>query len=407
MAEFEQKDEKIQSNEESDKLAKIEVIGVGGGGGNAVKRMIEANLQGVEFYVVNTDLQALRLCANAIQIQIGEGVTHGLGAGANPELGRLSAEEDKEKLEDIVKEANMVFVTAGMGGGTGTGASPIIAGLAREAGALTVSVVTRPFTFEGRKRARQAEEGIEELKSYSDAQIVIPNQRLIDVVEHKTSIKDAFLIADEVLLYGVKGISDLINTSGEINVDFADVRAVMKDAGLTLMGIGRTSGDERAKTAAERAISCPLLDEISIEGATDMLVNVTASSDVLLSEVYEAMDVVNSAAGENADVNFGLVYDDEMGEDFQVTVIAVGFGNEEIEPIKGTKSLDIGDFVSNNFIRRNVTQQRHTEKKSRRQSRSYGATQQSRQNQNREHNSPTVEDALDVPPFLRVRSRGK
>jgi len=399
MTEFEKEEEEIIEG-----LAKIKVIGVGGGGNNAVKRMIEANLQGVEFHVVNTDLQALRTCHNAIQVPIGENVTHGLGAGANPELGRKAAEEDMEKLKSIVEGADMVFVTAGMGGGTGTGASPIIAELARNAGALTISVVTRPFTFEGRRRSKQAEDGIEELKECADAQIVIPNQRLIDVVERKTPIKTAFRMADEVLLHGVKSISDLIVISGEINLDFADVRTIMKDAGVALMGIGRASGDDRAKYAAERSITSPLLEEATIEGATGVLVNVTGPPDMLLHELNDAMEVIYDTVSEEANVIFGLVYSEDMDEDFQVTVIATGFDHRQAEPIKGTEAIDIEDFVSKNFIKRESTRQRSIGKAGKRQSSSNADSQQSRQTQ-RERSSQSVEDALDIPAFLRVRSK--
>jgi len=394
--------------EDAEGLAKIKVIGVGGGGSNAVKRMIEANLEGVEFFVVNTDMQAIRACRNAAQVPIGKNVTHGLGAGANPELGKRAAEEDKESLRKIVEGADMVFVTAGMGGGTGTGASPIIAELARDAGALTISVVTRPFTFEGRKRARQAEEGIEELRQCADAQIVIPNQRLIDVVERKTPIKAAFRLADEVLLHGVKSISDLIVIPGEINLDFADVRTIMKDTGVALMGIGVATGDNRAQTAAENAITSPLLEEASIEGATGVLVNVTGPSDMLLHELDDAMSVIYETVNEDANVIFGLVYNEnEEVEEFQVTVIATGF-HRETEQIKGTEAIDIEAFVSDNFIKGNASRRRNTTKTSKRQSnssRSYSTSQQNPRQTQRENNSQSGDDALDVPTFLRIRNK--
>lgn len=387
--------------DENDGQAKIKVIGVGGGGSNAVKRMIEAELYGVEFYVVNTDLQALKTCKNAKKVQIGANVTGGLGAGANPELGMRAAEEDKEKLEQMVDGADMVFVTAGMGGGTGTGASPIIAELSREAGALTISVVTRPFRFEGKKRERKAEEGIIELADCTDAQIVIPNQRLIDVVERKTPIKTAFKMADEVLLFGVKSISDLITISGEINVDFADVKTIMENAGVALMGIGVASGDERAKVAAEHSISCPLLEEISIEGAKGVLVNVTGPPDMLLHELDDAMNIIYDTVSEDADVIFGLVYDEQIGSEFQVTVIATGF-DSEVETIKGTEALDIEDFVSKNFIRRDATQRKRSSRQTeRRQRRTYGGESQRR---SQENSSKDDEDSLDIPTFLRIRS---
>ena len=394
MTEFEQ--------EGTEGSAKIKVIGVGGGGSNAVKRMIEAQLQGVEFYVVNTDLQALRTCGNAIQVPIGTSITHGLGAGADPELGKKAADEDREELEKVVEGADMVFVTAGMGGGTGTGASPIIAELARNLGALTISVVTRPFTFEGRRRAERAEEGIENLKDCADAQIVIPNQRLIDVVERKTPIRTAFRMADEVLLHGVKSISNLITISGEINVDFADVRTIMKDAGVAIMGIGIASGDERSKAAAENAITCPLLEDGSIEGATGVLVNVTGPSDMLLHELDDAMNVVYAAVNEDANVIFGLVYSDDMNDEFQVTVIATRF-DRRAEQIKGTEAIDIEDFVSKNFIKKEATRKRPIEK-GRRQNRFSADSRQSRQTQ-RERSSQSNEDTWDIPTFFRRRSK--
>ncbi|RKY01805.1 cell division protein FtsZ, partial [Candidatus Poribacteria bacterium] len=289
----------------------IKVIGVGGGGGNAVNRMIEANLRGVEFYVVNTDVQALRRCREeAIKIQIGENITHGLGAGSNPEIGEQAALEDKERLEEIVSGADMVFITAGMGGGTGTGAAPVIADLAKKAGALTVAVVTRPFDFEGKRRKIQAEEGIEKLKGVADTVIVIPNQRLLEVVDRNTTVADAFRIADDVLRQGVQSISDIITIPGEINVDFADVKTIMSEKGGALMGIGVASGENRAQIAAEKAISSPLLEDVSIQGATGILVNVTGGPDMKLHELNDALEVIYEAADEDAHIIFGLVYDE-------------------------------------------------------------------------------------------------
>ena len=317
MLEFEQ--------EEVETLADIKVIGVGGGGGNAVKRMIEASLRGVDFYVVNTDRQALASCQNAEKIQIGSNKTNGLGAGSDPVLGREAAEEDKDKLEQMVEGADMVFITAGMGGGTGTGASPVIAKLAKDKGALTIGVVTKPFQFEGRRRMRQAEEGLEDLKEYADSVIVIPNQRLIDEVEKNTPIREAFREADNVLLQGVKSIADLITVSGEINLDFADVKTIMSETGGALMGIGLGQGDNRAKSAAESAVACPLLEEASIDGATGILVNVTGGLDMTLHEVEEAMQIIYNAADESAHVIFGLVFDEDLEDKIQVTVIATGF----------------------------------------------------------------------------------
>ena len=306
--------------------AKIKVIGVGGAGGNAVRRMIEAGLTGIEFYAVNTDQQALSTCHGATQVQIGMSTTKGLGAGANPEIGKKAAEEDRECLQEIVDSANMVFVAAGMGGGTGTGAAPIVAGLAKEKGALTIGVVTRPFNFEGRHRAEKAETGLRDLRNSADSVIVVPNQRLIDTIDRKLPIPEAFKIGDEILLHGVQSISDIITEAGEINVDFADVETVMRDAGTALMGMGRATGDNRAQAAAAAAISSPLLEETSIAGAVGMIVNITSPPDFTMAELDETMRVIVEAS-EDAQPIFGLVYKDELelNDEVLVTVIATGF----------------------------------------------------------------------------------
>jgi len=348
MIEFEQ--------EEVENLAVIKVIGVGGGGGNAVKRMIEASLKGVEFYVVNTDRQALSACSNATKVQIGADLTNGLGAGSDPELGSRAAEEDKDQLSQIVEDSDMVFITAGMGGGTGTGASPVIAKLAKDRNALTIGVVTKPFIFEGRRRMRQAEEGLEELKEYADSVIVIPNQRLIDEVERNTPIREAFRKADDVLLQGVKSISDLITIPGEINLDFADVKTIMSETGGALMGIGVGQGDNRAKSAADSAVACPLLEEASIDGATGILVNVTGGLDVTLHEVEEAMQIISNAVDESSHVIFGLVFDEDLEDKIQVTVIATGFeeGRPTVKKQGGritssAETLDLDTLINRTF----------------------------------------------------------
>ena len=319
--------------------AKIKVIGVGGAGGNAVKRMIEAGLTGIEFYAVNTDQQALMTCLGATQIQIGYNTTEGLGSGADPEIGRRAADEDREQLETIVENANMVFITAGMGGGTGTGAAPLIALLAKERGALTIGVVTRPFNFEGQRRAAAAEAGLEELRAAADSVIVVPNQRLIDTMDRKLPIREAFRIGDEILLHGVQSISDIVTESGEINVDFADVESIMRDAGSALMGMGRATGDNRAPIAAEQAISSPLLEQTNIAGAVGMIVNITAPPDFMMYELDEAMEVIQDTAPD-AQIIFGLVYKDEMehGDEVLVTVIATGFDSNEAEGVRGAAS---------------------------------------------------------------------
>src|SRR6188768_74908 len=313
------------STQNGNYLAVIKVVGVGGGGTNAVNRMVESGLTGVEFIAVNTDAQALLDTDADVKIHIGSKATRGLGAGANPEVGLAAAQESRDELKEALKGADMIFVTAGEGGGTGTGAAPVVAELGRELEALTVGVVTRPFGFEGRRRADQAEHGIDQLRDRVDTLIVIENDRLLQVVEKQTSVVDAFRMADDVLRQGVQGITDLITEPGLVNLDFADVRTIMRDAGSALMGIGSASGENRAAEAARIAVSSPLL-EASIEGATGILLNVTAGPDVGLFEVNEAAEVVTGAADQNANVIFGAVIDPAMGQEVRVTVIATGFG---------------------------------------------------------------------------------
>ncbi len=304
--------------------AKIKVIGVGGGGCNAVNTMIRAGLTGVEYIVANTDSQALAANLAGTKIQLGGNVTKGLGAGANPEVGRKAAIEDYERLSEILDGADMVFVTAGMGGGTGTGAAPVIAKLAREMGALTVGVVTKPFMFEGKKRSRQAEEGIRSLEESVDSLICIPNQRLLQLAGENLSLVDTFKAADEVLLNAVQGISDLINNTGHINADFADVSTVMTNKGLSLMGTGTATGSDRAIKAAKQAISSPLLEDVSIDGATGIIINITGNSSLTMHETNQAVTLIMEAADEEAEIIFGTVIDDSMGENVKVTVIATG-----------------------------------------------------------------------------------
>src|SRR4051812_17591759 len=306
-------------------LAVIKVVGVGGAGTNAVNRMVDAGVTGVEFIAVNTDAQALMMCDADVKIHIGAKVTRGLGAGAEPTIGRAAAMESRDELKESLKGADMIFVTAGEGGGTGTGGAPVVAELARELEALTVGVVTRPFSFEGRQRHQQAEQGINDLSEKVDTLIVIENDRLLQVVEKRTSIVDAFKMADDILRQGVQGITDLITVPGIVNLDFADVRTIMRDAGSALMGIGAASGENRAAEAARAAVSSPLL-EASIEGATGILLNITGGADIGLFEVNEAAEVVTSAADANANVIFGAVISDAMGDEVRVTVIASGFG---------------------------------------------------------------------------------
>jgi cell division protein FtsZ len=329
-------------------LAVIKVIGVGGGGVNAVNRMIEAGIRGVEFVALNTDAQALLMSDADVKLDIGREVTRGLGAGANPEVGRTAAEAHRAELEDVLKGADMVFITAGEGGGTGTGGAPIVAEVARSLGALTVGVVTRPFGFEGRRRAVHAEQGIQALREAVDTLIVIPNDRLLDVADPKAPMTETFRLADDVLMNGVKGITDLITTPGLINVDFADVKTVMSDAGTAVMGIGRATGDDRASQAAQRAISSPLL-ETSMEGARGVLLSVAGPNSMTLHEATKAAQTVSAHADDDAEIIFGAIVDDNLGEEMRVTVIAAGFDRKRTGRItsgSGSRSdVEIPSFV--------------------------------------------------------------
>ncbi|NDI33661.1 cell division protein FtsZ [Chengkuizengella sediminis] len=317
----------LEFDMEVDQLAKIKVIGVGGGGSNAVNRMIEFGVQGVDFITVNTDAQALHLAKSNDKLQIGEKLTRGLGAGANPDIGKKAAEESREMIIQQLQGADMVFVTAGMGGGTGTGAASVIAEIAKECGALTVGVVTRPFTFEGRKRSLQAEHGIAALKEKVDTLIIIPNDRLLEIVDKKTPMLEAFGEADNVLRQAVQGISDLIAVPGLINLDFADVKTIMAERGSALMGIGEGTGENRAAEAAKKAIMSPLL-ETSIEGARGVIMNITGGSNLSLFEVNEAVEMVTAASDPEVNMIFGAIIDDKMKDDIKVTVIATGFQNQ-------------------------------------------------------------------------------
>jgi cell division protein FtsZ len=310
-------------------LAVIKVVGVGGGGVNAVNRMIEQGLKGVEFIAVNTDAQALLMSDADVKLDVGRELTRGLGAGAQPEVGRKAAEDHRDEIEEVLKGADMVFVTAGEGGGTGTGGAPVIASISRKLGALTIGVVTRPFSFEGKKRATQAEVGIEQLRAECDTLIVIPNDRLLQISDHNVSVMDAFRSADQVLLSGVQGITDLITTPGLINLDFADVKSVMSGAGSALMGIGSARGDGRARAAAEMAIASPLL-EASMEGAHGVLLSIYGGSDLGLFEINDAASLVAESAHPDANIIFGAVIDDTLGDEVKVTVIAAGFDSGQL-----------------------------------------------------------------------------
>ena len=323
-----------------DGTATIKVIGVGGAGNNAVNRMIEAEIKGVDFIAVNTDRQALQVSKAKTKIQIGEKITRGLGAGANPDVGAQAAEESKSEVAEVLRGADMVFVTAGMGGGTGTGAAPIVAQAAKEMGILTIGVVTKPFTFEGKKRLSQAERGIESLKGKVDTLVVIPNDKLLQIVDRKTSIIEAFKMADDVLRQGVQGISDLIAIPGLVNLDFADVKTIMLNQGMAHMGVGRASGENRAEDAAKEAIQSPLL-ETSIEGAKGVIINITGGDNLGLHEVNTAAELVQRSVDPEANIIFGTVTDESMGDDIQITVIATGF--EKNEPIS---SIGVDNIVS-------------------------------------------------------------
>ncbi|WP_405102376.1 cell division protein FtsZ [Oceanobacillus sp. FSL H7-0719] len=371
-----------------EELAKIKVIGVGGGGNNAVNRMIEHGVEGVEFIAVNTDAQALNLSKAETKVQIGTKLTRGLGAGANPEVGKKAAEESKEQLEEVLSGADMIFVTAGMGGGTGTGAAPVIAQVAKELGALTVGVVTRPFSFEGRRRSNQAVSGIDTLKSNVDTLIVIPNDRLLEIVDKNTPMLEAFREADNILRQGVQGISDLIAKPGLINVDFADVKTIMFDKGSALMGIGVATGETRATEAAKKAISSPLL-ETSIDGAHGILMNITGGTNLSLYEVQEAADLVTNAADEEVNVIFGSVINENLNDEIVVTVIATGF-DEAIQKAEAAKR----------DIRPTLNQKQHA------------ATRAPEEPIQREREQPAPrskpeEDELDIPTFLRNRNRNR
>jgi len=341
----------------SENSAKIKVVGIGGGGGNAVNAMISYDLSGVDFIAANTDSQSLAVSRSLIKIQVGSEITKGLGAGSDPDVGKKAALESKDVLRDNLSGADMVFVTAGLGGGTGTGGAPVVAGIAKELGALTVAVVTKPFQFEGKKREKQAEEGIAELKETVDTLIVIPNQRLLSVGGRNMSLLDAFKKADDILYHAVKGISDLIMVPGLINLDFADVKNVMSEMGLALMGTGIASGENRAVEAAQKAISSPLLEDNTIQGARGVLLNITGGSEMTLFEVNEASTLVQTEAHDDANIIFGTVIDDNMGDEMRITVIATGFDSkgrnkQDIPSVSGFVSYKREDLSTPAFIRK-------------------------------------------------------
>ncbi|HEX8707168.1 MAG TPA: cell division protein FtsZ [Pyrinomonadaceae bacterium] len=358
--------------------ARIKVIGVGGGGGNAVNRMIEAGIEGIEFLVANTDLQALKRSRAPIKIQLGGRLTKGLGAGANPNIGRDAALEDTEKIIEVLEGADMVFVTTGLGGGTGTGAAPIIASLATELNALTVAVVTKPFHFEGKRRMQMADLGLRELRECVDTVITIPNERLLHTVERGVSLADSFKVADDVLRQAVQGISDLITVPGLINLDFADVKAIMAGMGLALMGAGRASGEHRAVEATQQAISSPLLEEATIQGAKGVLINITGGPDLTLYEVNEASSIIREAADEDANIIFGAVIDETLRDEMKITVIATGFDKESVE---AGSPMSSGTMPA-------TTAPRYTQ----------------RPGDDRQPPAPSRSDDLDVPTFIRKKA---
>jgi cell division protein FtsZ len=345
----------FEFDESIDQSAKIKVIGVGGGGGNAVNTMITCNIHGVDFIVANTDVQALRMSKAPVKIQIGGQSTKGLGAGANPEMGRDAAIEDRERMAEVLSGADMVFVAAGLGGGTGTGAAPVIADVAKELGALTVGVVTKPFTREGKQRLAKAEYGVSELKKHVDSLIVIPNDRLLGLAGKSMSILDAFKPSDDVLRQAVQGISDLITTSGLINVDFADVKAIMSERGMAMMGIGIASGDNRAVEAATKAISSPLLEDIDISGAKGVLVNISGSSNMTMDEFDAASRIIHEKVHEDANIIVGLVIDENLGDMVKITAIATGFGDRfDLEKNKKDLKNNVAQISEKNEINREI-----------------------------------------------------
>ena len=375
---------------ERESAAKIKVIGIGGGGGNAINNMIRSNLAGVDFIAANTDVQALETSLAPVKMQLGRGITKGLGAGANPEIGRSAALEDVDKLKDMLQGSDMVFITAGLGGGTGTGAAPVVAQIAKELQALTVAVVTKPFNFEGRQRKKQAERGIQELKKVVDTIITIPNDRLIGLATKKAKFVEMLKRADDVLLYAVKGISDLIMIPGLINLDFADVRTIMSEMGMALMGTGIARGDNRASEAAQQAISSPLLEDVSISGARGVLMNITSGPELTIEEVQEASSLIQQQAHEDANIIWGTVVDDGVGEELRVTVIATGIGEVDARAkpdlgiIQGSRRNDDLDVPT--FLRQNRKIQEGTTERQRPMSLK---------------DLPIDEDELEIPTFLR------
>ena len=389
--------DQITQPQQPESFARIKVIGVGGGGCNAVNRMIDEGLSGIEFVTVNTDAQALLLSKAPTRVRIGDKVTRGLGAGGNPETGRKAAEESAEELYEVLKGSDMVFVTAGLGGGTGTGAAPIVAQVAKEVGALTIGVVTRPFTFEGSRRQQSAEQGIAKLKEHADTLIVIPNDRLLQIVDKRASLQDAFRTADDVLRQGIQGISELITVPGLINLDFADVRAIMSEGGAALMAVGHASGEDRARIAAEAAISSQLLD-ITIDGARGILFNVTGGNNLTLFEVNQAAAIIKETAHPDVNLIFGAVLDPNMGDEIRVTVIATGFDRAGVRPVIEQRPVRTSDELQASQSRPRPVEQRPA-----------ASTAPANPIPAPSEFSPRVlnTDDLDVPAFLRNRANSQ
>jgi cell division protein FtsZ len=378
----------FEFDESIDQSAKIKVIGIGGGGGNAVNTMIACNVQNVEFLAANTDVQALRMSNAPVKIQLGAQLTKGLGAGANPTRGREAALEDREKIAEMLKGADLVFIAAGMGGGTGTGAAPVIADVAREIGALTVGIVTKPFTREGKQRLAKADEGIKEMKKHVDSLVVIPNDRLLGLAGKSMSILDAFKPSDDVLRQAVQGISDLITTSGMINVDFADVKSIMSERGMAMMGIGIASGENRGVEAAMRAISSPLLEDIDISGAKGVLVNISGASSMTMDEFDDASRIIHEKVHDDANIIIGLVIDETLGEHIKVTAIATGFGDRfDVEKVKH-EMKNVAPLIKTEINREIPTFMRE---------------KQQRENRGRQRSFMLEDDEeqYDIPTFLR------
>jgi cell division protein FtsZ len=396
----------IEFDENRNLAAKVKIIGVGGGGNNALNTMISSRLSGVDFIAANTDAQALAANLAPIKLQLGSTLTKGLGAGANPEVGRKAALEDVEKIREALKDADMVFITAGLGGGTGTGGAPVIAEVAREVGALTVAIVTKPFNFEGKKRLKQAEDGLANLKMTADALITIPNQRLLTISGKSMTLLEAFKKADEILFHAAKGISDIIVGHGIINLDFADVRTIMSETGMALMGTGIASGESRAVEAAQKAISSPLLEDISIEGARGLLINISGGHNMTLNEINEATTLIQKEAHEDANIIWGMVIDETMTEEMRVTVIATGFGKVEEKPVSTAIPSRITRVAPITFGMKEINKDRKENRDIPAFVRRVKATERYDEVKLDESNDFSMEDEdrFDIPTFLRKQA---